>query len=177
MLVVAVYPFMKRLPNWPQAVLGLAFGWGALMGWAVRNGALELPALLLYAGVICWIIGYDTIYAHQDREDDELVGMKSTALRFGRMTKKWLALFYGLAMALLVAASALVLPASAWRNGASMAMPALIVGLGMAAGRLAWQVGTLDIDDGGNCLTRFRDNHNFGAMIFTTLLLTWYFAA
>ena len=79
LLIVAIYPFMKRFTNWPQAVLGLAFGWGALMGWASMRELIEPAALLLYAGTICWIIGYDTIYAHQDREDDALIGMKSTA--------------------------------------------------------------------------------------------------
>ena len=90
LLIVLIYPFMKRWTNWPQAVLGLAFGWGALMGWASMRDMIELPALLLYAGTISWIIGYDTIYAHQDREDDALIGMKSTALRFGESTKTWL---------------------------------------------------------------------------------------
>ena len=95
---------MKRFTNWPQLVLGLAFGWGALMGWAARMEAIELPALLLYAGTICWIIGYDTIYAHQDREEDALIGMKSTALRFGERTKPWLSVFFGLTIFFLFAA-------------------------------------------------------------------------
>ena len=91
--VVAIYPFMKRVTYWPQIFLGLAFSWGALMGWAAARGALELPALLLYAGSIAWVIHYDTIYAHQDREDDALVGLKSTALLFAERTKPALALF------------------------------------------------------------------------------------
>jgi 4-hydroxybenzoate polyprenyltransferase len=81
--VVAIYPFMKRVTYWPQIVLGLAFSWGALMGWPAIFGRLDQPALLLYAGAICWVIGYDTIYAHQDREDDAFIGIKSTALLFG----------------------------------------------------------------------------------------------
>ena len=93
--LVAIYPFMKRFTYWPQLVLGLTFKWGALMGWAVVTGALAWPALLLYAGCILWTIGYDTIYAHQDKEDDEMLGLKSTALRFGDETKPWLAAFYG----------------------------------------------------------------------------------
>src|SRR5207302_1479129 len=86
LLVVAVYPFMKRITYWPQIVLGLAFSWGALMGWPAAFGRLDLPALLLYGGSIAWVIGYDTIYAHQDREDDALIGIKSTALLFGPRT-------------------------------------------------------------------------------------------
>ena len=104
LVIVAVYPFMKRITYWPQIVLGLAFSWGALMGWAAALGRLDLPALLLYAGSISWVIGYDTIYAHQDREDDALIGIKSTALLFGPRTKPMLALFYGVAVVLLGAA-------------------------------------------------------------------------
>ena len=102
--VVAVYPFMKRITYWPQIVLGLAFSWGALMGWPATFGRLDLPAFLLYAGAISWVIGYDTIYAHQDREDDALIGIKSTALLFGERTKPMLALFYALAVALIALA-------------------------------------------------------------------------
>ena len=102
--IVAVYPFMKRITYWPQIVLGLAFSWGALMGWAGAFGRLDLPALLLYAGSISWVIGYDTIYAHQDREDDALIGIKSTALLFGPRTKPMLAVFYGVAVILIGAA-------------------------------------------------------------------------
>ena len=106
LLIVAVYPFMKRITYWPQIGLGLAFSWGALMGWAGAFGRLDLPPLLLYAGSISWVIGYDTIYAHQDRDDDALIGIKSTALLFGPRTKPMLALFYGLAVILIGAAGA-----------------------------------------------------------------------
>ena len=92
---------MKRITYWPQIVLGLAFSWGALMGWAAVFGRLDAPALLLYAGSIAWVIGYDTIYAHQDREDDALIGIKSTALLFGENTKPMLAVFYALAVVLI----------------------------------------------------------------------------
>ena len=104
LVIVAVYPFMKRITYWPQIVLGLAFSWGALMGWAAVFARLDAPALLLYAGSIAWVIGYDTIYAHQDREDDALIGIKSTALLFGERTKPMLSLFYGLAVILIGAA-------------------------------------------------------------------------
>src|SRR5581483_2718846 len=102
--IVAVYPFMKRITYWPQIVLGLAFSWGALMGWAAAFGSLDIAPLLLYAGSIAWVIGYDTIYAHQDREDDALIGIKSTALLFGPRTKRMLVLFYGAAVVLIAAA-------------------------------------------------------------------------
>ena len=95
LVIVAVYPFMKRITWWPQVVLGLAFSWGALMGFAVTLGRIDLTALALYAGSIAWVIGYDTIYAHQDTEDDALIGVKSTARLFGERTHRALAVFYG----------------------------------------------------------------------------------
>src|SRR5205823_9124774 len=101
LVIVAIYPFMKRVTWWPQIVLGLAFSWGALMGFAVIFARIDLVALVLYAGSIAWVIGYDTIYAHQDAEDDALIGVKSTALLFGEKTKPALAVFYGLAVALI----------------------------------------------------------------------------
>src|SRR5712692_1082247 len=105
--VVAIYPFMKRITYWPQIVLGLAFSWGALMGWPATFARLDWPALVLYAGSIAWVIGYDTIYAHQDREDDALIGLKSTALLFGDRTKPMLVMFYGFAAGLIGLAGAL----------------------------------------------------------------------
>ena len=156
---VAVYPLMKRITHWPQAVLGLAFGWGALMGWAAAFGSLALPPLLLYAAAIAWIIGYDTIYAHQDREDDALIGVKSTALKFGATTPYWLTGFYGGFWLLLMLAG---LKAGA---GWPFALVMLLL-----AGQLAWQVVTLDMDDPVNCLLRFHSNHLAGALVFAGLL-------
>src|ERR1700704_2437070 len=101
LVIVAIYPFMKRITWWPQIVLGLAFSWGALMGFAVTLGRIDATALTLYAGSIAWVIGYDTIYAHQDAEDDALIGIKSTALLFGARTRPALMVFYGLAVALI----------------------------------------------------------------------------
>src|SRR5260221_3168255 len=101
LLIVAIYPFMKRITWWPQIVLGLAFSWGALMGFAVRLGRIDATALVLYAGSIAWVIGYDTIYAHQDAEDDVLIGIKSTALLFGARTQMALTILYGIAVALI----------------------------------------------------------------------------
>jgi 4-hydroxybenzoate polyprenyltransferase len=155
LLVVVVYPFMKRITYWPQIVLGLAFSWGALMGWPATFARLDAPALLLYAGAIAWVIGYDTIYAHQDREDDALIGVKSTALLFGAKTKPLLSLFYALAVVLLALA--------AWRAGAGLAFG---IGLLAFAGHLAWQVRRLAIDDPVNCLQVFKSNRDAGMILF-----------
>jgi 4-hydroxybenzoate polyprenyltransferase len=158
--VVAVYPFMKRITYWPQIVLGLAFSWGALMGWPATFARLDPPALLLYAGAISWVIGYDTIYAHQDREDDALIGIKSTALLFRERTKPMLALFYALAVALLALAG--------FSAGAG-----LIFALGLLAFalHLAWQIARLDVDDPVNCLAVFKSNRDAGLILFAGLVL------
>ena len=158
--IVAVYPFMKRVTYWPQIVLGLAFSWGALMGWAATFGRLELPALLLYAGSISWVIGYDTVYAHQDREDDALIGIKSTALLFGPRTKPMLALFYGIALILIGAAG--------FTAGAGVVFA---LGLVLFAGHLAWQIVRLDIGDPDNCLAVFKSDRDAGLILFAALLL------
>ena len=160
LVVVAVYPFMKRFTYWPQVVLGLAFSWGALMGWAAAFGSLAAPALLLYAGSIAWVIGYDTIYAHQDREDDALIGIKSTALLFGERTKPMLALFYGIAVILLGAAGF-----SAGAGGA------FALGLLAFAVHLAWQIARLDIGSPDNCLAVFKSDRDAGLILFAGLLL------
>lgn len=158
--IVALYPFVKRISHWPQAVLGLAFNWGALVGWAAVLGGLTVAPVILYVGAVAWTIGYDTIYAHQDREDDAIIGMKSTALRFGRSTQTWLSAFYGLAW------SAIVLSGLAAGAG-----PVFVAGMGLAGAQLAWQVATLDIDDAENCLRRFRSNRGFGLLIFVAITL------
>ena len=157
--IVAVYPFMKRITYWPQIVLGLAFSWGALMGWAAAFGRLDPPALLLYAGSIAWVIGYDTIYAHQDREDDALIGIKSTALLFGERTKPMLAAFYTLA-AVLIGAAGL----------AAGAGPVFAIGLLAFAAHLAWQIVRLDIADPDLCLTLFKSDRDAGLILFAGLL-------
>src|ERR1700710_3057201 len=136
LVIVAVYPFMKRITWWPQIVLGLAFSWGALMGFAVTFGRIDVTALVLYAGAISWVIGYDTIYAHQDAEDDALIGIKSTALLFGARTRPALVVFYGLAVVLIGAA--LVLAGGHW--------PAWI-GLAAFAAHLTRQIWRLQISD------------------------------
>ena len=158
--VVALYPFAKRVTDWPQLVLGLAFSWGALMGFAVIHGTLTWVPVALYAGCIAWTIGYDTIYAHQDVEDDALVGVRSTARLFGERTKPALVVFYGLALTLFTLA--------AW--GASAGWPAY-VGLAAGAAHMAWQVHRLDIHDAVECLRLFRSNTVFGWIVFVGFLL------
>jgi 4-hydroxybenzoate polyprenyltransferase len=158
--IVAVYPFMKRITYWPQIVLGLAFSWGALMGWAAAFGRLDAPALLLYAGSIAWVIGYDTIYAHQDREDDALIGIKSTALLFGERTKPMLALFYTLAVVLLGAAGL-----------AAGGGPVFVLALLAFAAHLGWQIVQLDIANPDRCLALFKSDRDAGLILFAGLLL------
>jgi 4-hydroxybenzoate polyprenyltransferase len=158
--VVAVYPFMKRITYWPQIVLGLAFSWGALMGWPALFGRLDWPALVLYAGAIAWVIGYDTIYAHQDREDDALIGLKSTAILFGARTKPMLAVFYAAAVILIGVAG------FAAGGGAIFA-----VGLLAFAAHLAWQIVRLDIDDPDLCLMLFKSNRDAGLILFAGFVL------
>ena len=160
LVVVAAYPFMKRITYWPQIVLGLAFSWGALMGWPATFGRLDLPAFLLYAGAISWVIGYDTIYAHQDREDDALIGIKSTALLFGERTKSMLGLFYALAIVLIGFAG--------WSAGGVVVFA---IGLGAFAAHLAWQVARLDIHDPVLCLAVFKSNRDAGLILFAGLAL------
>ncbi len=161
MIVVVLYPLAKRVTFWPQAVLGLAFAWGALMGWTAFTGTLGWAPVILYAGAIAWVIGYDTIYAHQDKDDDAIVGIKSTALKFGARTKPMLALFYGIAFACICAAAYLA------------GVPTLPFGaLALAcAVQLTWQVVDLKIDDPADCLAKFRSNHMFGLFVFLAIVI------
>jgi 4-hydroxybenzoate polyprenyltransferase len=159
LVIVAVYPFMKRITWWPQIVLGLAFSWGALMGFAVMLGRIDATAVALYAGSIAWVIGYDTIYAHQDAEDDALIGVKSTALLFGARTQSALIVFYALAVFLIGAA--LALAGNGW--------PAWI-GLAAFAAHLAWQIRRLRIGDPALCLRLFKSNRDAGLLLFAGLL-------
>jgi 4-hydroxybenzoate polyprenyltransferase len=159
LLIVAVYPFMKRITYWPQIVLGLAFSWGALMGFAVTFGRIDAAALALYAGSIAWVIGYDTIYAHQDAEDDALIGIKSTALLFGERTRPALMVFYGLAVMLI--GVALALAGAGW-----MAW----LGLAAFAVHLVSQIERFEIGDPKLCLRIFKSNRNAGLLLFAGLL-------
>ena len=160
LVIVAIYPFMKRVTYWPQAVLGLAFNWGALVGWDSIHGGLSLAPLLLYAGGISWTLAYDTIYAHQDKEDDALIGVKSTALKFGDRSIWWLALFFALAIGLIDAA--------VWVAGGSLISH---VGIAAAAMQAAWQLARFDATNSARCLDLFRSNRNFGLIITLGLFL------
>lgn len=157
--LIAVYPFAKRFTFWPQVVLGLTFKWGALVGWAAVYGQLSAAAFVLYAGCVFWTIGYDTIYAHQDKEDDSVLGLRSTALLFGDSTHSWIAGFYATAFAF-------------WAVAAFLAGAHLIflTALAIVGVQLAWQVTTLDIDDPANCLRRFRSNRDVGWALFLGLI-------
>ena len=160
LIVVVIYPFMKRITYWPQVTLGLAFSWGALMGWPATFARLDWPAIVLYAGSISWVIGYDTIYAHQDREDDALIGIKSTAILFGKDTQQMMVVFYALAVVLIGIAGA-------------MAGGGLIFALALAAFavHLAWQIKRLDIDDPALCLKLFKSNRDAGLILFAGMVL------
>jgi 4-hydroxybenzoate polyprenyltransferase len=160
LLVVAIYPFMKRITYWPQVVLGLAFSWGALMGFAVILQRIDATALLLYAGSISWVIGYDTIYAHQDAEDDALIGVKSTARLFGARTHQALVIFYALAVVLIAAAFV----------RAGVHWPAWL-GLAAFAAHLGWQISRLKISDPALCLRLFKSNRDAGLLLFAGLLV------
>ncbi|MFZ5748054.1 MAG: 4-hydroxybenzoate octaprenyltransferase [Pseudomonadota bacterium] len=152
---VAVYPFMKRITWWPQAWLGLVFSWAALVGWAQAPDMPCAPGLTLYAGCILWVIGYDTIYALQDREDDALVGVRSSALRMGRFVRPGVALFY-------LGAAALW----GWAVWQVRPDPYALATLVPAALHLGWQVATLKVDDGESALRRFRSNRFAGLLMF-----------
>ena len=157
--LIAAYPFMKRITWWPQVFLGLTFNWSALVGWAAATGELAAPAFLLYAGGIAWTLLYDTIYAHQDKEDDALIGVRSTALRFGKATRRWLAGFA--AVALLLWAAAFVVAGAAWP-----AYPAL----GLVALHFAWQVHATEFDEAADCLAKFRANRWVGWILLVGIL-------
>lgn len=161
LVLVVVYPLMKRITYWPQAFLGVTFNWGALLGWAAATGALGLPAFLLYAAGFFWTLGYDTIYAHQDKRDDALLGLKSTALKLGETSPKWVAGFYILTWLGIVTA------------GLAAGLDPVFAGLMLPAGaQLFWQVRTWHMDDGPNCLRRFKSNRDFGLLVWAAILLS-----
>jgi len=162
LVLVALYPLAKRVTWWPQAVLGVTFGWGAPMGWAAATGQYGWPALALHAAAFAWILGYDTIYAHQDREDDALIGVRSTARLFARSTRPFLVVCYTAAILLLGLAGWLA-AMGPWFY------PALL----LPAAALAWQVATLDIDDPAGCLLRFKRNREAGLLVGAAILLGW----
>ena len=160
LLPVVLYPLAKRVTDWPQAVLGVIFSWAAPMGYAAVTGGLDAAALALWAAGFFWILGYDTIYAHQDREDDALVGIRSSALRLGDKTRPFLILCYGLTMGLLALAG--------WLAGLA---PWYLLGLALPGAMLARQVIQLDIADPALCLRLFKANRDVGLAIAAAFLL------
>ncbi|MGE0151207.1 MAG: 4-hydroxybenzoate octaprenyltransferase [Reyranellaceae bacterium] len=159
LLVVAVYPLMKRLTDWPQVVLGFAFNWGALLGWAVLRDEIGWPAVALYAGGIAWTLVYDTIYAMQDQRDDAIVGVRSTARRFAGQPRRWLSAFAVLTLVLFALSIHL----------AGLGWPAWI-GLAAAAAHLLWQIATLKTHDPADCLKKFQANRHLGWLLLAGLL-------
>jgi len=159
LILVFTYPLMKRVTFWPQFFLGLTFNWGALLGWAAVSGDLATPAIILYAGGIFWTLGYDTIYAHQDRQDDPKAGVKSTARRLGLGSKPWLYAFYFIAIALFTYAGTL----------GNYAWP-YFAGLGLGAAQLIWQVWDVDINTPKDCLAKFKSNRLFSWLFLGGIL-------
>ncbi len=162
LVLVALYPLAKRVTWWPQAFLGLTFGWGALLGYAAAHGHLTWPVIPLYLAAILWIIGYDTIYAHQDREDDTLIGVKSTARLFGARTREALCICYGGAFLLLLAAMS-AFSLHAWGYWLMIVPAALLV----------WQIIRLDIDNPARCLALFKLNREVGLAVAAAILIGW----
>jgi 4-hydroxybenzoate polyprenyltransferase len=159
LVLIATYPYMKRITYWPQLFLGLNFNWGALVGWAAVSGGVAMPALLLYAGGIFWTLGYDTIYAHQDKDDDLAIGVKSSALALGARTRPALFAFYAVALALWgLAGHAAGLGAGFW------------LGLAGAALQLAWQAARVATDDPADCLRKFRSNRWTGWLLLAGIV-------
>ncbi len=161
LLVVVIYPFAKRFTDWPQFFLGLAFSWGALMGWAGVFASLSWAPIWLYLAAIAWTVGYDTIYAHQDKEDDALVGVRSTARLFAENTKAWLSGIYALALVFLLFAFM-----------AAHVSVLGYIGLFIAALMFAWQILILDIDNPDHCMRLFKFNGRVGGVIFLSLVVS-----
>jgi 4-hydroxybenzoate polyprenyltransferase len=159
LVLVALYPFMKRITWWPQAWLGLTFNWGALLGFGAETGRLTLPAFLLYSGCFFWTLGYDTIYAHQDSDDDALIGVKSTARLFGQKSPSWIDGFYALSLSLFVL-SLVVQTGHLW--SALLPVPAGV--------HFIWQTRRLDVNDHLRCLKIFRSNRDAGVLIAAAFL-------
>ena len=160
--IVAIYPFMKRVTSWPQLVLGFAFAWGGLVGWAAQVGSLAAPAYLIYAAAIAWTIGYDTIYALQDARDDPAAGIRSTARLFGTRVR--------LAVGLLYAAAVLAIEGALVAGGVAESVPAQLGVAGFAA-HLCWQVARIDSDDPHGALALFRSNRDAGLVLAAGLAL------
>lgn len=170
---VAAYPFMKRITWWPQAFLGLTFNSGALFGWAAVTGSVDMSAIALYVAGIFWTLGYDTIYAHQDKVDDVMIGVKSTALKLGKYNRVAIGIFYGITLLCLFALPLLPAPQETAEGTVLHCTTPLVMKMGgayylflaLAALMLAWQVITVKFDNTSNCHRRFVNNHWVGAII------------
>ncbi len=157
---LAVYPFMKRFVHFPQLFMGFAFNWGAMLGWAAVRGELSLAPGLLYLAGIFWTLGYDTIYAHQDKEDDMLVGIKSLAVKLGDSTRPWIVFFYLVTILLIIIAG--YVSNIGWIFYPAMALP---------VAHLIWQIKTIDLDNPKDCLSKFKSNRDFGLLVFAAFVL------
>lgn len=156
---IFVYPFMKRITYWPQLFLAFTINWGALMGWAAVRNEISMTAVFLYIACMFWTLGYDTIYAYQDKEDDAMLGIKSTALKFGENTKKYLYIFYFITIALL------------WLIGIFSKTGILYhVFLVIAGIQLFWQVYTLNINKSEDCMRKFKSNRYFGFIVLIAVI-------
>ena len=159
LVLVASYPAMKRFTWWPQAFLGLTFNFGALMGWTAVTGELSLAAILLYSGGFFWTLGYDTIYALQDKEDDALIGIKSTALLFGRNAKIWVAAFYATSLFFFLCA------------GLTLTLSPFTIALVLAAGvHFVYQIHRLNLDSSATALSLFKSNRDFGLLLLAAYI-------
>lgn len=159
LFLVVPYPLMKRITYWPQAWLGLTFNWGALFGWAAVTGSLDAAPAAMYIAGLFWTLGYDTIYAHQDKDDDALIGVKSTALRLGEKTRPFLFVFYGLTMGLIAL--------SGWLAGKGWPFYLFLI---PAAAHLVWQAVTVRINDSPDCLNKFKSNRWFGWLLLAGII-------
>ena len=159
LVLVVTYPLFKRITYWPQFVLGLTFNWGALMGWAAVTGDVGIANSVLYCAGIVWTLGYDTIYAHQDKEDDVLIGVKSSALALGARTVPFLWAVYPLTLA--------GIATSGWLIG--LGWP-FYLGLAAAGAQLLWQIRTINLDDPKDCLAKFKSNRYFGWIVTAAIL-------
>jgi len=162
--LVAIYPFAKRFTWWPQVFLGLAFNWGVLLAWAAHMGNIAPAPVLAYLAGICWTVFYDTIYAHQDAEDDALIGVKSTARLFGRDSARWLT-WFGIGAVLLLALSVFA------TRPQGLALTLALLGVVGFAGHLAWQLKRFDMNDSAGCLRLFRANRDAGLIVALFLAL------
>ncbi len=157
--LIAIYPFLKRVTYWPQAFLGLTFNWGALLGWAASTGDLNVIPMVLYLSGVFWTLGYDTIYAHQDKEDDAIIGVKSTALVLGSSSRKWILAFYICSISFLALAG--FMAGTNWF---------FYLGVALATGHLIWQVTQVDFASSSSCLRIFRSNKWYGWIIFAAIV-------